>query len=112
MTAFLKIKPWKLPKINFRKTGKNILKTWFPIFKNRFKLKHKNSNIEYFLRHSEGLIKMKDIANDTSFEPTIICQNSEKGVELIIEYHLQFPNWTQVLSPIIAFYKEFIDRFN
>lgn len=80
-------------------------------FKNRYKLKTQNPNIKYFLRHSKSFKEMKDIAKRTSFEPTIIGENSEEGFELIIEYHLQFPDWTEVILPIISFYKEFIDRF-
>jgi len=54
---------------------------------------------------------MKAIAKETSFEPTIIGENTREGYNLIIEYSLLFQDWIQVIEPIIKFYKEFIDRF-
>lgn len=54
---------------------------------------------------------MKAIAKETSFEPTIIGENTREGYNLIVEYSLLFDNWTQVIEPIIKFYKEFVDRF-
>lgn len=78
---------------------------------NRFKFTNLNPNLEQFVKNSIGLNQMKGIAKETSFEPTIIGENTNVGYRLIIEYSLLFDDWTQVVEPMIIFYKEFIDKF-
>lgn len=78
----------------------------------RFRFSKASPDITKFMENSIGFNQLKAISNDTSFEPTIIGESNHKGFKLIIKYHLKFDNWTQVIEPIILFYKEFIDRFD
>lgn len=97
--------------LEFEMTTRSHFSNLFSRKKDRFKIVSQNVNIGVFMRHSVGLTKLKTIAKDTVFEPTILGQNTENEYQLITEYHLQFKDWPQVIQPLILFYKEFIDRF-
>ncbi len=97
--------------LTFEMTTRNHFINLFYFNKNRFTVRTKNPNIESFLRNSSALKRLKKIAQDTAFEPRIAGENNKDGFQLIITYHLQFSDWTQVVSPLLQFHKEFIDRF-
>ncbi len=95
----------------FEMTTRNHFIQLFYWNKNRFKVRAENPGIESFLRNSVALENLKNIAKDTAFEPRIVGENTKDGFRLIITYHLQFSDWTQVVSPLLQFHKEFIDKF-
>ncbi len=95
----------------FEMTTRSHFSNLFSRKKDQFKLVSQNINVEVFLGNSVGLSKLKTIAKNTLFEPTIFGQNVGNTFQLITEYHLQFSDWPQVIQPLILFYKEFIDRF-
>lgn len=79
--------------------------------KEQFKIESIDENLNHLLNKSPALKELAKIAKNTVFEPMIIGTYVNDYYELRTEYHLQFSNWTQVLEPLIAFYKEFIDTF-
>lgn len=103
--------PKRMDAIAFEMTTRSHFLSLF--FKgNRFKFSKTSPEVTEFMKNSIGFSQLKAIANDTSFEPTILGESNRKGFKLTIKYHLQFENWTQVIGPFMLFYKEFIDRFN
>ncbi|MFY7671782.1 hypothetical protein ACOSP6_11910 [Tenacibaculum sp. MEBiC06402] len=77
----------------------------------RFKFKNSSPNINRFFRNSNSFTQLKEIAKTTAFEPSIIGEHQNNNYQLKFLYSLKFDNWSQVIEPILNFYKEFIDEF-
>ncbi|WP_290701839.1 hypothetical protein [Lacinutrix sp.] len=86
------------------------LKNLFLRKKSRFKIITDNKNLDSFLRKNNALKLLIKIANKENFSPLIRCKKDELW-SISSEYHLEFDNWTQVIEPIIEFYKNLIDEF-
>lgn len=69
------------------------------------------ANLNHFLKKNIALNQLNLIAQNTAFSPAISGKYSDNTYFIITKYHLQFSNWTQVLEPIIEFYKTCIDEF-
>lgn len=77
--------------------------------KNRFKIDSKHKKLITYLKKNDSIKVLNQVAKNDIFEPTIYGKNTKTDYQLIIKYHLEFDNWTQVLQPIITFKKELID---
>jgi hypothetical protein len=96
--------------IKFKLNSISHFKNIFLRRKNRFKIKTKNENLEYFILKSQNMKKLNEISKKEAFDPTIICETN--GINKITtKYHLEFDDWTQVIEPIIGLYKELIQEF-
>lgn len=97
--------------LNFDLTTKSHLSTLFSRTKNRFKIDSNNSNLDAFIKNDLALKQLNALANETTFAPSISGNYNEDSYTLVTKYHLQFSDWTQVIEPLIAFYRAFIDEF-
>ncbi|WP_452601044.1 hypothetical protein [Pontimicrobium sp. MEBiC06410] len=98
--------------LNFKLTTKSHLSTLFSKTKERFKLKSPNPNMLSFIKNNESMQLLNTIANNTLFEPSITGYYNKTHYTLETKYHVQFSDWTQVIEPLIHFYRTFIDEFS
>lgn len=77
--------------------------------KSRFKIKSKNNNISFFLDQNAALQSLSNIAKKHNYSPWIIYDTDTP--KIVTKYHLEFDDWTQVIEPTIALYKDLIDEF-
>jgi hypothetical protein len=86
------------------------LSTLFSINKkNRFKIATQDQTLYHFLKSNKSLEILNPVAKADIFEPSIEGKITESSYVIRVAYHLEFDNWTQVLEPLISFYKELID---
>ncbi len=97
--------------LTFQLTTRSHLTTLFSKNNQRFKIESGNININNFLKNSNSIALLNEIAKKDTFEPQITGKYEDDVYKLITEYSLQFSDWIQVLQPFIDFYKEFIDTF-
>jgi len=111
-TAFIGTIICKLPKstqkIPFKIESTSHFFNLFLRKKSRLKIESKNENLKHFIKNSGAFKTLDKIANKVDFNPTITL-NSEDN-EISTKYHLEFEDWTQVIEPIIAFYKDLADE--
>ncbi len=77
--------------------------------KNRFKIATQDQELYHFLKSNTSLETLNIVAKADIFEPLIEGNPTESSYVIRVAYHLEFDNWTQVLEPLISFYKELID---
>ena len=77
--------------------------------KSRFKVSSENENFKYFLKN-KALDPLNTIAKKLDFSPYIYSEKVDGIHKIVMEYHLQFPDWPNALEPIIEFYKNCIDE--
>ncbi len=97
--------------LEFELTTRSHLSTLFWRKNDRFKIETDYTTLNQFLKNSTSLSKLNQIAKKTKFHPLIKGEFQSDGYKLTTKYHLEFSDWTQVLVPLINFYKEFIDKF-
>ncbi len=98
--------------LDFNLTTKSHLSTLFSRTKERFKLNSNTANITSFIKNNESVKQLNTIAKDTLFEPNIIGSYNNGVYTLESKYHVQFSDWTQVIEPLIQFYRTFINEFS
>ncbi|WP_299894312.1 hypothetical protein [uncultured Aquimarina sp.] len=86
------------------------LKNLFLRRKSRFVLKSENQNVLHFLKTNNALNLLSEIADKEDFRPLVVC-SLDGYWSIVCKYHLEFDDWTQVIEPIIALYKNLIDEF-
>jgi hypothetical protein len=79
---------------------------------NRFKITGNNKSLNSFLEKNIATSKILKLVEDTKFQPYIFSSNENEQFKIITEYHLMFPEWPDVITSIIEFYKNLIDRIN
>ncbi|MDO5971375.1 hypothetical protein Q4Q35_16330 [Flavivirga aquimarina] len=79
--------------------------------KTRFKVKCKNQNFKFFLEN-EALMTFDNIMETENFNPRIFMQNNESNDQIVMEFHLGFPKWTEIFDEINLFLKSIIDELN
>lgn len=95
--------------IAFEITSISHLSNLFLRKKSRFNVKSDNENIIYFLKQNKAIKKLSAIAQAHNFSPWMTCDTEAKSI--VSKYHLEFDDWTQVIAPTIALYKNVIDEF-
>ncbi|MDC8005261.1 hypothetical protein POV27_14460 [Aureisphaera galaxeae] len=114
-TAFVGTIVGKLPThirpIDFELNSISNLANLFLRKKSRFRISSKNENIKHFLHHNESLKQLSQIANETAFTPQISIVRKDGVNQIVTKYHLEFEDWTQVIEPLIAFYRNLMDEF-
>ena len=81
--------------------------SWFRK-RNRFKIKGRE-DMKKTIEKFSSFSTLKKISYSTAFEPMIKGVANEERFKIVVEYHLVFENWVQVIEPLISFCKEFID---
>lgn len=79
--------------------------------KTRFKVKCKNQNFKHFLEN-KALLIFNNIMETENFNPRIFTQNDESNNQIVFEFHLGFPKWTEIFDEINQFLKSIIDELN
>lgn len=79
--------------------------------KTRFKVKCENQNFKHFLEN-KALLIFDNIMETENFNPRIFTQNNELKNQIVLEFHLGFPKWTEIFSEITEFLKLIIDELN
>ena len=105
-----KISP-ELRHVKFSLESRSPLSLLFSRKKDQFKIYCENQNFYNFLKNDSSLNKIGVIAQKTKFHPEINCDGKPRNIKIVTKYHLEFEDWTQVLEPIIRFYKNVIDKF-
>ncbi len=105
-----KVSP-ELRHVNFSLESRSPLSSLFSRNKSKFKISCTNQNFLHFLNTDKSLNKIGEIAQKTKFHPEIKCNGENRNVEIVSKYHLEFEDWTQVIEPLIQFYKNVIDEF-
>jgi len=95
--------------IDFEITSISHIANLFLRKKSRFKINCSNKNLGHFLKTNDSLKELSIIAQKEDFSPYIRCEERDGKYSIITNYHLEFGNWTQVLEPLIAFYKDIVD---
>ena len=79
--------------------------------KTRFKVKCENLNFKHFLEN-KALPIFDNIMETENFNPRIFTQNDEMKNQIVLEFHLGFPKWTEIFDEINDFLKLIIDELN
>ncbi|NGX85409.1 hypothetical protein [Aequorivita sp. KMM 9714] len=79
--------------------------------KTRFKVKCKNQNFKHFLEN-KALRTFDTIMKTENFNPRIFSENHESINQIVMEFHLGFPKWTEIFEEINQFLKSIIDELN
>ena len=79
--------------------------------KTRFKVKCENENFEHFLEN-KALLIFDNIMKTENFNPRVFTQNQESNNQVVIEFHLGFPKWTEIFDQINQFLKLIIEELN
>ena len=77
----------------------------------RFSIKSKNANLAYFIKNNASFKSLEEVARQDRFEPYISAKNEAGKFKIQTKYNLDIDDWTQVLDPIIQFYKDLINEF-
>ena len=78
----------------------------------RLKIKSEDPALHSFIVNNKYFKQLGELGVKEDFSPAISCSKSDAGNwYLTATYHLEFNNYTQVISPLIDFYKSVIDRF-
>lgn len=96
--------------MNFSIETKSSFISLFSLKKGRFNIQSKNNELKSFLNTNSQLKTLHAIIEDTQFEPNFYGEKTKNGYLLKTEYHLQFPERSEVLQPLIDFYKALIDE--
>ncbi|OAB81558.1 hypothetical protein [Cochleicola gelatinilyticus] len=97
--------------LEFELTTRSNFSSLFRRNKERFQINARHLNVEAFLKQSDILKELEQVARKDLFEPTITGVYDGSIFRLTTKYHLQFSDWTQVLEPFISFYKQWIDKY-
>ena len=79
--------------------------------KTRFKVKCRNQNFKHFLEN-KALLIFDSIMETENFNPRIFTQIDELNNQIVLEFHLGFPKWTEIFDEINQFLKSIIDELN
>ena len=79
--------------------------------KTRFKVKCEDQNFKHFLEN-KALLIFDNIMETENFNPRIFTQNDELKNQVVLEFHLGFPKWTEIFDEINEFLKLVIDELN
>ncbi len=79
--------------------------------KTRFKVKCENQNFKNFLEN-KALPIFDNIMETENFNPLIFTQNDEMKNQIVLEFHLGFPKWTEIFDEITNFLNLIIDELN
>jgi len=79
--------------------------------KSRFKVKCENLNFNYFLVN-RALPIFDNIMETENFNPRFYTQNDGSKNQIVLEFHLGFPKWTEIFDEINQFLKSIIDELN
>ncbi len=102
--------PISLKASEFEIRTKTHLSTLFSINKkSRFKIVTQDQGLYSFLKNNKSLQSLNTVAKADIFEPIIEGEIIDSSYVVKVTYHLEFDNWTQVLEPLISFYKELIN---
>lgn len=104
------ILPTQENKLTFEMTTKSPLMSLFFRRKNPIQVKTKDPELKQYLEEHPGFESMNEKAKAYAFEPFIVGKNTINGYLVRTEFHLQFPERTEVVRPLILFYKGLIDR--
>ncbi len=102
--------PLQTQSADFKLHTRSHLGNLFYRSKSRYIIKCKSNNLNHFLRTNTAIKKLSTISNETNFDPYIAGKNSNRIYKLTCSYYLGFDDWTQVLEPLIEFYKALIDE--
>ena len=97
--------------VEFKINSRSHLSNLFTRKKSRFIILCENKNFVHFLNTNMAFKKLSEIANKTNFTPEVDCIKKDKSGKITTNYHLEFDDWTQVIEPMIDFYKNIIDEF-
>lgn len=79
--------------------------------KTRFKVKCENQNFKNFLEN-KALPIFDNIMETENFNPRFFTQNDEMKNQIVLEFHLGFPKWTEIFDEINDFLNLIIDELN
>lgn len=77
--------------------------------KSRCKVKCIDTNFKLFLE-KKALSVFNHVMKAKNFSPTIFTQKKESKQQIIMEFHLAFPDWVDAFEDVIVFYKMVIDK--
>ena len=98
--------------VDFEVSSISHFKNLFLRKKSRFNISSNNQNIKYFIKNNIAFNKLNNIGKKTAFNPDIKVNLAERPNKIITKYHLEFEDWTQVIEPLIEFYKNLADEFD
>lgn len=101
--------PFTSDEFSFEITVKNAL---FLLFKKHafpFKIKSDSENLKRFLETSKSVNELVQIIRKLPFDPIIIGKKDGNEFTVNTTFHISFEERTEVIRPMLAFYKELID---
>lgn len=96
--------------VDFNIETKSPFLSLFSFNKERLNITCKNEQLKMFLNTNRSIKKLLEIIEETQFEPSITGKAVDGKYILKTVYHLQFPERTVVIEPLIGFYKSIIDH--
>ena len=84
--------------------------TMISFSKVRVKIKCNSVAIESFIKSNKYFNDLKDIVRDTQFEPLVFTEIVDNKLIIKAEFHLQLQNKTEIIKPLLYFFKSLIDE--
>lgn len=93
----------------FHLTTKSHIQRLFSRYKQPWKVKSSDKSVVLFIENIMETVGFNKIAEETSFEPIIECNDDGGQYSIKTRFYLGFDNKEDTLLPLINLYKGFID---